>query len=397
MKSKMNVTTIKTWLKKLPLLPGIYRGLQAGSKKALHLASAPGLIRHARRLSQQQIKLPTVAIEIRPKPHLLLLTDYNWVPGSDFDTAFELWGISLQEAEVATFQRLTFPQRYHEKRSFLEEIYALCSRHNPRRPDYVFFALGGDFSLFPPPAVWNEFLTACPVPMLALLADTVPQFIAYLEKIPLLGGVVSIDAAAPAQQSRILQAKAIFLPSPNCTALFYDQPGKRHKCISFMGLTTYRYSRRARALEVLRNAGLEIYSGGGYLNRVPLAAMAEVYRDSQFVLNFAETDTYFQCKGRVMEATLCGACLIERDNPETNHWLRPDIDYVAYHTIEQIPEKIKYLLAHQEEYERIRQSGKQRAAELFGAKNVWTKIMAFAQKISPPRSLTEKQKNSPTA
>jgi len=149
-----------------------------------------------------------------------------------------------------------------------------------------------------------------------------------------------------------------------------------------MGLVTYRYQRRAIAIEKLRAAGIEVFSSGGYENRVTLQEMADIYRDSQFVINFAETDTYFQCKGRVMEAILCGACLIEHDNPETNHWLRPNIDYLAFATVEELPAKIRYLQEHRDEYERIRQSGLQRAKEIFGAKNVWTKILSFADKVS---------------
>lgn len=376
----MRKNSIKALLKRFPFLPEAYRGLHAVARKAQYLACSPFLLLQARRQSHLQAQLPVLDKEQRSKPHILLLTDYNCVPGSDSDTAFELWGFSLQEAGVATFQRLTFPTRQSGKKRFLDELFALCSHNNPKRPDYIFFALGGDFTIFPLPAVWNEFLTACSVPMLILLADTVPHFITYVEKIPMVCGVISIDAARPCQSSRRLQSKAIFLPSPNCTAFFYDQPGERHKCISFMGMITYPYQRRARALELLRSAGLEIYSGGGYENRVLLQDMAAVYRDSLFVINFPETDTYFQCKGRVMEATLCGAVLIERKNPETSHWLQPDIDYVAYESIEEIPARVRHLLAHRDEYEHIRQSSLQRARELFGARNVWSQIMAFAEK-----------------
>jgi hypothetical protein len=135
------------------------------------------------------------------KPRILLLTDYTLVRGAKVDSAYELWGMSLKEANIADFKRLCFQKDNKSKKTMIKQIFEICAKNNPQRPDYIFFAFGGAFNLFPDPLIWRILLNVCPTPMFALLADSEQKFIKYLENIPQLKGVVSIDAATPCQKS----------------------------------------------------------------------------------------------------------------------------------------------------------------------------------------------------
>ncbi|MDY0176771.1 MAG: glycosyltransferase [Lentisphaeria bacterium] len=150
-----------------------------------------------------------------------------------------------------------------------------------------------------------------------------------------------------------------------------------------MGLTTHNYSYRLDTLQKIKKNGIDVFIGGGDKNRVSMAELAGIYRESKFVINFSgKPDSIIQCKGRVVEATLSGACLIERNNPETNHWLTPNVDYLPYDCLNEIPDKINQMLQNPERYEAIRSSGQQKAEQNFGAQKTWSRILDFAAQLS---------------
>lgn len=333
-------------------------------------------------LSARFAKLPPAPE--RSKPHLLLLTDFNLPPGYEQDSAYELWALSLMEADLASFTRMTLTKGISNKLKFIRDLYETCKTE---KPDLILLALGGDPDIFPAAKTWRKICQNLPSPLLVLLADSLPHSISYLERIPEICAVISIDSAAPCQNSSLLAAKSSFLPSPICTRIFFPQNGPRLQQVAFMGLRNHHYRYRAEILDKLEKSGVPVYKGGGYDARVSLENMAEIYRNSLFVVNFSgKNDRIIQCKGRVMEATLCGACLIEYDNPETNKWLRPNIDYVPYSDIEEIPEIVRNLLRKPDKIEKIRLSGMRQAQKKFGAEKTWRQILDFSKR--PPMEKT---------
>ncbi len=375
----MFVANLSNTLRKIPVLFSLLKFLKLAWLAFLHPLEGQLLLAQARLLCKQFRPLPKQPVP-REKPHLIILTDFNLPEGYECDTAYELWILSLKEANLCTFTRLTMPKSMPGKLRFARELFSVCYRE---KPDYLFLALGGNPAIFPPPHFWNLLCNTFPAPFFVLLADSLPHFIKYLENLGCLSGVVSIDASEPCLKSPILKEKCCFTPSPVCTSIFHDQPDSRNILVSFMGMTANHYEYRAKAIAQIKQMGISVYTGGGYTQRVSLQKMADIYRDSLFVLNFSgKPDRIVQCKGRVMEATLCGACLIEFNNPETNRWLQPDVSYLAYDSINDIPDKVQYLLEHPEKLQQIRQAGTRRAQELFGASKVWQKILEFAKERS---------------
>ena len=73
--------------------------------------------------------------------------------------------------------------------------------------------------------------------------------------------------------------------------------------------------------------------GGLNENQFSISAYANHLRRSRMALNFSRPvfdEPNHHCKGRTIETTLCGALLIEQENPETKKWFRPGIDYVSF-------------------------------------------------------------------
>ena len=77
-------------------------------------------------------------------------------------------------------------------------------------------------------------------------------------------------------------------------------------------------------------------------------------------------------QGRIFEATLCGAMLLESDNPETELWFEPMVDYVPFVNETDLVEKAKYYLEHDDERERIASNGHQKAKKMYNCERFWT-------------------------
>jgi hypothetical protein len=148
-------------------------------------------------------------------------------------------------------------------------------------------------------------------------------------------------------------SKYLALWTPLDPALFYRGTGERSIDVSFLG-SIARYPDRKRAIGVLAEAGIPVTQGGGQAEgALSVADYAAILRRSKIVLNFARAvfeAPQFQCKGRVVEAALSGALLIEQANPETEHWLTPGEHYAAFGDERDLVDVVRYYLAHENDY-----------------------------------------------
>ena len=81
------------------------------------------------------------------------------------------------------------------------------------------------------------------------------------------------------------------------------------------------------------------------------------------------------CKGRVMEATLCGALLMEQRNRETETWFTEDKHYVGFSGEKELLEKVRYFLAHSEERMTIAKTGHEHAVKNYAARKYWEAVI----------------------
>ena len=173
-------------------------------------------------------------------------------------------------------------------------------------------------------------------------------------------------------------AKYLATWTPQDPSLFHRGTEDRSIAVSFLG-SVARYPDRKRALGLLAAAGITVRHGGGQAEGVlSVDEYAETMRRSKIVLNFARPvfdHPVAQCKGRVIEATLSGALLIEQANPETQRWLTPGVHYVTFDGERDLVTKVRYFLEHDEERARIASSGTTHAESCLSAEAYWRRVL----------------------
>ncbi len=162
--------------------------------------------------------------------------------------------------------------------------------------------------------------------------------------------------------------------TPQDPSVFRGNDGDRPIDVSFVG-RVQRYTSRKLYLSLLQEAGIEVMIAGGVSEAdLPIADYAEIMRQSKITLNFSQPvfdEPNFQCKGRTVEATLCGALLIEDQNPETVKWFTPGQDYVDFSDERDLVTKVRYYLENDEDRRRIAAAGHRRATENYCAEKYW--------------------------
>jgi hypothetical protein len=92
---------------------------------------------------------------------------------------------------------------------------------------------------------------------------------------------------------------------------------------------------RAALLERAATFGLQYRERDGARNSY--AEYVDYLGRCRIVLNFARTGSlrHMQVKGRVIEAALAGAMLLEERGAPTSHWFTPGVDYLEYGSMEE--------------------------------------------------------------
>jgi len=169
----------------------------------------------------------------------------------------------------------------------------------------------------------------------------------------------------------------LFLWAPVDPTLFYLGE-KRDNPISYLGRLVK--PGRKEAIDALKAAGLEVVTGGGYgAGHVQLSweEYADVYRRSKIVVNFSKSPAdfgHYQLTGRVSEVLFSGALLLEEENPETPGLLEPMLDYVPFSGLEDLVEKARYYLEHEEKRAAIATHGHQTAMERYNHVIFWNTV-----------------------
>lgn len=160
---------------------------------------------------------------------------------------------------------------------------------------------------------------------------------------------------------------------------FYDRGIKRDIDVSFVG-SVGDWPRRTEYIQFLREHGVDIATGGGQFgkNFLPYEEYAGIISRSKISLNFClHTGEVFPCiKGRVFEILQCRTCMFEDASTETMKFLEPDKDFIMYEGTEDLLDKVRYYLTHDEERERIADSGYRKVTQLYNARNFWAYLFS---------------------
>ena len=158
---------------------------------------------------------------------------------------------------------------------------------------------------------------------------------------------------------------------------FHDHGLDRDTDICFVGgvdAEGQRWPQRARYIEALRSAGINIVVAGGQRQgRISWEEYAGTIGRSRISLNFARHDPIgtSQIKGRVFETMFCRTMLLEERGEHTWKFFRPGREFADYDGPDELIDRVRYYLSHEKERNAIADAGWGRATRIYNAVNLW--------------------------
>jgi hypothetical protein len=158
---------------------------------------------------------------------------------------------------------------------------------------------------------------------------------------------------------------------------FHPGDGQRDIPISFLGKIGRGRTDRQEYLSYLKERNIGLYHTGGQDEElIPLDTYADILRRSKISLNFSlAAPGIHQLKGRVMEVLFSGALLMETENSETKRYFTPMVDYVVFDTKEDLLDKARYYLEHEDERQEIAYNGYRKATTEYNHQVFWDRVM----------------------
>lgn len=176
---------------------------------------------------------------------------------------------------------------------------------------------------------------------------------------------------------------ATFSPS-----LFNGDPlGIRSIKVAFVGGLGGYPEERIQGINALKESGIPIETPGGRgegQKRLSNEEYAAFFKKSQIVVNWSRhiSKQWFQAKARIFEATLTGAMLLCEECEPVNVWFRPYIDYVPFTGVDDLVDKARYYLSHDEERLKIAEQGHRVAHSKYSAGVIWSDMINHMENTS---------------
>ncbi len=132
-----------------------------------------------------------------------------------------------------------------------------------------------------------------------------------------------------------------------------------------------REERQSSMLHLLDNGIKLVHGGSEGRDHFTTEEYADRYKRSKLALSFSKAHGINVVNARPFEAMNCGAMLLEQQSPELARLFIPGVDYVEWTTNDDLLEKVRYYLDHDEERETIARNGQKKCEELYSAKKFW--------------------------
>ena len=197
---------------------------------------------------------------------------------------------------------------------------------------------------------------------------------------PLVDFHVVIDSLTRYQKYTAQPEKYLAAYDPRSPAVFCASGTEQRRTkLGFAGTLINRPERIFYCANLwLHGFPLAKFAGQGEL-LVPLPTYVHFLRHSHIQLNFSDSGPNERhYKGRVAEVTLCGAMLLELENPETNNIFKPMKEYVPFSGMEDLIQKARYYIANPEEAKQIADAGRKVAEQQLTGQVFWKAVFERA-------------------
>jgi len=309
------------------------------------------------------------------KPHILFVTEkwFNCDPKLGLtNSEHNLFG-SLINCGLATFTRFHYDEYYHLHHHRNDA--ALIELCQTLKPDFLFFTWAND-RYEPKIGTLRRIKQQLGIPIVAL------WFEAFNELVEAVSSFVEVNIVMHSHSMpKTTEAhRHILLWTPQDPSIYYNPNIDRDIDISFVGnvsTSVPHYAERRTGIATLREHGIDVYQAGGEREQfLSVEDYAGVHKRSKIALNFGMGgDGIPHSKGRIFEATLCGAMLLDSQSSETDLWFEPFVDYVPFVNDDDLVEKARYYLTHDAEREKIAKNGYQKAQHKYTAELFWRTVL----------------------
>ncbi|MBF89295.1 MAG: hypothetical protein CMG75_06465 [Candidatus Marinimicrobia bacterium] len=215
-------------------------------------------------------------------------------------------------------------------------------------------------------AVWYDVAT--PDFVIKQLAPTLDLFDFHLVGVS-INQDKNLDLIPETGKSKLLE---IDLPYPE--EIFF--PRKKDIEVVFLGqITSYRSNRRDYIFHLMKNNIPGVFSGFERESQPSYQEYQEILGRAKIGLNFSESSLGHQIKGRMFETMLSGALFLESKNPLTSIYFIEGIDYISFDSKDDLIDKIRYYLSHDEEREEIASNGRNKILTQYSGEIIWKGII----------------------
>jgi hypothetical protein len=146
--------------------------------------------------------------------------------------------------------------------------------------------------------------------------------------------------------------------------------------VSFQGQVSSYRSYRTEVIEYLTQMKvLGHFSTSDRHKQVTHAAYADLMGRSRMSINFSYSVSCHQLKSRVLEIMFSGAMLLESENEQTSKLFEPMKDYVPFSSKEDLEQKIRYYLNHEDEMTTIAAHGRATAIKHYSSNRFWRLLL----------------------
>jgi hypothetical protein len=174
--------------------------------------------------------------------------------------------------------------------------------------------------------------------------------------------------------------------TPQDPRLFREAGVPRDVDVAFVGMRSSGPERSA-ALAALQDAGIQVTAIGGQGDAcVPIETLAATYQRARIVVNFAAVHgEVTACRGRVFEATSCGALLVERSNEHTDRWLQPGVHYAPWRDLDDLVATVRHHLGAEGRRAQCARRGHEFVTAHWHAQAYWHALLQFAAGVPLPQ------------
>jgi spore maturation protein CgeB len=143
---------------------------------------------------------------------------------------------------------------------------------------------------------------------------------------------------------------------------------------------------REETLRYLLECGIPLLiTGSNPWNAINIGSMYSYMQRSKIVLNFSrsrfrDTDHF---KGRVIEAMMSGAMVLENKNNQSSTYFEPGKDLIHWEDLEDLINKIEFYLKNDQERIKIAHNGQKKCDEELNAEKWWLRLFDKILKDRP--------------